>query len=424
MALSSQPRTIKLFGEPQFRLLFAGNTVMFFGFFGTILLRSLLAWKLTGDEMALAYINLLSAGCMFVSSLVSGALIDRFERKWLLLAAQVVVFTAESVILALLVSGHITYPYLLISSTASSTAFPFIMPSRTAMLVAAVGPSRLGRGTALMTAGVNLARMISPAAIGVLADAAGFVFCYSLIIFLHGASILCTFNLDKNPPPLGARGPLMTETFRGFTYIAEHRTLGLCILFGILPLMIVVPLQNLMVVFVDEIWQRGGSGLGIMMAATGFGGVAGSLSMTLVREGNLVGPMMAGTLFMGATLLLFGHLPLFWLGVLAVFMIFSASVFTQTLVQTAVQLMSEDYVRGRITTVTMMTISIAPLGTVVIAYAVRHIGAPWTMTGAGVALLLSVCLFWSLLPSFRQIDAVCRERQAIGRSPTADDGQG
>ena len=406
MTASSRKPYRQLFANQQFRWLFSGNTVMFFGFFGTILLRSLLAWEITGDEMALAYINLISAACMFATSMVSGVLIDRYERKWFLLMSQFVVFAAEATILALLITGHINFPLLLISSTASSVAFPFIMPSRTAMLVAAVGKPRLAKATAFMTAGINLARMISPAAVGVMADMLGFIFCYSAVLSLHGASLLCTLALSRYPPGKATRESFGREILRGFSYIIERRSIGLCILFGILPLMIAIPLQNLMVVFVDEIWDRGGSGLGIMMAATGIGGVVGSLCMTLIHEGSLVKPMVFGTLVMGVFLLFFAHLPWFWLAVLMVLIIYSASVLSQTLVQTAVQLMAEDYIRGRITTITMMSMSIAPMGTVLIAWSTKKIGAPWTMTLSGVMLIASVVLMWWLVPAFRRIDEV------------------
>ena len=322
--------------------------------------------------------------------------------------------------MALLFTGHITYGYLLISSTVSSIAFPFIMPARTAMLVEAVGRPRLAKATAFMTAGVNLARMISPAVVGILADITGFIFCYSLILILHGASLLCTFSLDKYPPGDSRREGFVKEVFRGFSYIIEHRSLGLCILFGILPLMIVIPMQNLMVVFVDEIWGRGGTGLGIMLAATGIGGVVGSLCMALVSEGSLVKPMVAGTLIMGVVLMYFAHLPWFWVAAFMVLVIYSASTLSQTLVQTSVQLMAEDYIRGRITTITMMSISIAPMGTVLIALATKKVGAPWTMTGAGLMLMVSVMLMWFLVPAFRRIDdaasyARAREEEEEGR---------
>lgn len=396
----------QLFGITQFRWLFMGNTAMFFGFFGTILLRSLLAWHLTQDEMDLAYVNLLAAVCMFVTSLFAGTLIDRFERRRMLFMAQMVVFSAETFILILLLAEQLTFPLLLVSSVASSVAFPFIMPARTAMLVEAVGKIRLARATAFMTAGVNVARMSSPAAMGVFADKLGFVFCYCLLLGLHATSLVCTSRLDPYPAAQGMRESFFRETMKGFTYIVQRRSLGFCMLFGILPMLIVIPLQNLMVVFVEELWHRGGSGLGIMMAAMGVGGVIGSLSVTLLKEGAYVRPMLLSTLAMSLFLVFFAHAFSFWLGALMILSIYGASVLSNTLVSTAVQLMSEDHIRGRITTITMMSISLAPIGTIPLAWATKHIGAAWSLSVAAALLVVAVLLMWSLAPAFRRIDAV------------------
>ena len=379
---------------------------MFFGFFGTILLRSLLAWHLTQDEMALAYVNLLAAICMFVTSLFAGTLIDRFERRRMLFAAQVVVFSAETFILVLLLMERLTFPLLLVSSVASSVAFPFIMPARTAMLVEAVGKLRLGRATALLTAGVNVARMSSPAAMGVFADRFGFVFCYGLLLTLHATSLICTTRLDPYPAVQGMRGSFLQETLKGFAYVVQRRSLGLCMLFGVLPMLIVIPVQNLMVVFVEELWHRGGSGLGVMMAAMGVGGVIGSLSVTLLKEGAYVKPMLLSTVAMALFLALFAHSFNFWMAAFMVLSIYGASVLSNTLVSTAVQLMSEDHIRGRITTITMMSISLAPIGTIPLAWATKHIGAAWSLSCAAALLVVAVLLVWSLAPSFRRIDEV------------------
>ena len=179
---------------------------------------------------------------------------------------------------------------------------------------------------------------------------------------------------------------------------------GMAILFGVLPMLVVVPLQNLMVVFVDEIWNAGGSGLGIMMGTMGIGGLAGSLLMAFLKEGRLVKPMVIGTLCMATFLLLFSHAPSFKLAVVMVMGIYSCSVFSQTLVQTGVQLMAEDHIRGRITTITMMSFSLAPMGTIPLAYASKQFGADWAMTIAAVSLIIAVILMWSLSPAFRAID--------------------
>lgn len=408
MNASSHAQWKRLTANDQFRWLLAGNTSLFFGFFATVLLRSLLAWELTGDEMALAYINLVSAVCMLTMSLVSGVVIDRFERRRLMSVAQTVVVIAESLILVLLLTGHITFGFLLISAAAASIAFPFIMPARTAMLVEAVGKPTLGKATAMISAGINIARMTSPAIVGILADLAGMVYCYLFLLVLHILSLLCTFRLRDYPPGSAPRQGFFRETAMGFVYIVRHRSLGLVILFGILPMLIVVPMQNLMVVFVEEIWQAGGSGLGIMMGAMGIGGLLGSVVMGMLGEGHLVKPMVVGTLFMSLFLLLFSHAPVFWMGVIAVVGVYGASVFSQTLVHTAVQLMAEDYIRGRVTTITMMSLSLAPVGTIPLAFASKHMGPSWAMTIAAAMLAAGVLLMWYLSASFRKIDEAAK----------------
>jgi MFS family permease len=184
-------------------------------------------------------------------------------------------------------------------------------------------------------------------------------------------------------------------------------------LFGIMPMLVVIPLQNLMVVFVDEIWQRGGSGLGIMMAAMGIGGLLGSLLMALLKDGRLVKPMVAAATAMAGFLWLFSHAPYFWMAVTMVVGIYACSVFTQTLVHTSVQLMSEDYIRGRITTITMMSFGLAPLGTIPLAFATKHVGGPWAMSIAATLLLAGVLLMWFLMPSFRRLDEAARLRGSV-----------
>jgi MFS family permease len=402
-----------LSGNDQFRWLFAGNTALFFGFFATILLRSLLAWDLTQDEMSLAYINLITAVCMFVTSIFSGTVIDSFERRRLMFCAQSIVFAAESIILLLLITDQLTFGFLMMSAAAASFTFPFIMPARTAMLVESVGRPRLGKANAVMSAGINIARMVSPALVGIFADILGIVACYIFLLALHLTSLLCTFKLRQYPPSNVSREGFIKEIIKGFVYILENRSLGLCMLFGIMPMLVVIPLQNLMVVFVDEIWQRGGSGLGIMMAAMGIGGLLGSLLMALLKDGRLVKPMVAAATAMAGFLWLFSHAPYFWMAVTMVVGIYACSVFTQTLVHTSVQLMSEDYIRGRITTITMMSFGLAPLGTIPLAFATKHVGGPWAMSIAATLLLAGVLLMWFLMPSFRRLDEAARLRGSV-----------
>jgi len=399
----------QLLGNTQFCWLLAGNVAMFFGFSATLLLRSLLAWKITGDEMALAYINLVAAICMFVTSIFSGAIIDRVERRKLMIYAQGILLFGEGSILFLLIIDKLTFGFLLFSAFAVSSTFPFIMPARTAMIVESVGRLSFGKASAMMAGGINIARMVSPAVVGLIADGAGISYGYGFLVALHVIALWCTVNLTQSFPVQDSeRGAFLSEIREGFVYIFNNRPLALCILFGMLPILIVVPFQNLMVVFVEELWGQGGSGLGIMLAAMGVGGLLGSFFMAFIKDGSLMKPMIFATIAMGICLILLAHSPWFWLAVIIMFGIYSSSVLTQTLVHTSVQLMADDKYRGRITTMTLMTFGMAPVGTIPLAYATKHFGPAMALTIFAILLLICVALIWLLLPSFRKIDEKSR----------------
>jgi Arabinose efflux permease len=215
--------------------------------------------------------------------------------------------------------------------------------------------------------------------------------------------------LESNRPPQEQqRGRFLTEIADGFRYIFGNKPLALCILFGLLPILVVIPFQNLMVVVVEKLWGMGGSGMGLMMGAMGTGGLLGSLLMARVHERGLVKPMVLSTLVMGVLMVLLSQTPWFHLGLLLTMGVYSASVLTQALVHTGIQLMADEKYRGRVTTMTVMTIGMAPVGTLPLAYAIKTIGPALGLSIVALVMIVAVLLMWLALPSFRKIDDVAR----------------
>lgn len=392
-------------GNTQYRWLLFSNTAHFFTFSATLLLRSLLAWELTGDEMSLAYLNMAAASCLLVASIFSGAVIDRVERRKLMLMAQVVQLSVEAGVLVLLVLGHISFGYLMFSAVVFSTMSSITSPARTAMTVQVVDRSVYGKALTMMAGGGNVARMASPAIAGLIADQAGIAYGYGVLMAIYGYTLYCTFNFQPSRSQAqGERASLLGEIREGFVYIAHHRPLAMCVLFGLLPILVVIPFQHMMVVFVDHLWQQGPSGMGIMLGATGIGGLLGSLFTVFAKDGKLARPLAIAGLLVGVFLLVFCHTPWFWAAVLLIVCVYSCSVMTQTLVQTGVQLMTEERYRGRVTTMTVMSYGLAPLGSLPLAYATKHIGPSWALTMTSLALIAAILLMWFYVPSFRKID--------------------
>jgi MFS family permease len=405
-----------LLSSRQFLWLLTGNTVMFFGFSGSTLLRSLLAWKLTQNEMALAYINLATAVCMFSSSFLSGAVIDRFERRRLMRSAQGVVLLAESCALLMLIFGQMTFPRLMLVAIVTSSTFPLIMPTRTAMLVDAVGRKPLGKASALMSGGVNIARMVSPAIMGVIAESGGPTYAYALLVFFHVSTQLCTLFLRPSYPSTRMRKGYLHESLAGFRYLFSNRPMTMCFVFAMLPILLTVPLQNLLIIFVEEVWHRGGASLGILMTAMGLGGLLGSALMVMLKGEGLVKRMAIAALAMSVFMLLFSNTGSFYFAVTLMLGISACSTLSHILVNTATQLIIEDHMRGRISSIMLMAFGLAPIGTLPLAYAAKGIGVAAAMSIAAVLAILAVLALWFAVPAFRQIDAAAdlRRRQTEG----------
>lgn len=395
----------------QFVYLLSGSTVMFFGLSGLFLLRSILAWKLTQNEMALAYINLATATCMFTASFLSGAIIDRLERRRLLLIAQSVVLLSETAALILLILGKLTFLRLMLLAVVTSSAFPFIMPTHTAMVIDAVGRSTLGKASALMAGGFNISRMLSPALIGVVADGVGLPYAYGLLVAFHSTSLACTVFLQPNMPVVRVSTGYLRDSLEGFRYLFSNRPMQMCFLFAMLPILLTVPLQSLLILFVEEVWHRSGTSLGILMTAMGLGGLLGSLVMVMLKGDGLAKPMTLAALAMSGFLLLFSNTGNFYFAVALMLGISACSTVAQTLVNTATQLITEDRVRGRISSIMMMAFGLAPIGTLPIAYAAKGMGVAMAISIAAVLAIIAVLALWFAVPSFRQIDAAARQHR-------------
>jgi len=393
----------------QFRWLFSSNTAHFFTFSATLLLRSLLAWEITGDEMSLAYINLAAACCILIGSFFSGAVIDRVERRKLILVFQCVLFVADLSVVILLANGQLEFSFLVFSAMVVTSTSTFVSPARTAMVVQVVDRSLFGKAMALMASGGNIARMISPAIAGLVVEFGGILQGYILLLFIHLFTIFCTVRFNPSYPHAeGGKEPLLREIRAGFVYIASNRPLAVCLLFGMLPILLLVPFQHMMVVFVDHLWGMGAGGMGIMMAATGIGGLLGSVLMMFVKDGSLARPMLISAMMVGIFFIIFSHTPWFWLAVFFVFCVYSSSVLTQTLMQTGVQLMTDERYRGRVTTMTVMSYGLAPIGTLPLAYAAKSIGPAWGLTMMSLVLISVMLAIWFLTPSFRKIDEAAK----------------
>jgi len=394
----------------QFRWLYVSNIAFFFAMNGQMIVRSYIAFKLTGNAFSLGLINLAVAVPMLLISPIGGVIADRVERRRLIIGGQVILIANEVAVLALLITGTLAFWHLMAVAFLMGGVFPFIMPARSAIVANIVGRQGMSNAMALSMGGMNAARVVAPALAGFMIYLLGVRSTYAVAIGMYAIALMAMLRVHLSYPQVRAiKTTMYADVIYGVKYVRDDPTVRVLLLVGMLPILLAMPFQALLVVFAEDVWDVGSRGLGVLQAAAGLGGLAGAFyiawSGDTKRKLRL---MMMSLLCFGFALLAFALSPLFLIGLVFVFVadIF-ASIF-QTTNNTAIQVLIPDAVRGRVMSLMMMTFGLTPLGTVPISLLADAFGAPVAVATASVAMLVFAGMFYLLSASFRNIDATVK----------------
>jgi len=399
-----------IFKNAQYTWLFASNISFFFAMQAQFALRAWLAFKMTDSEFSLGLIVFAIAVPMFFLSPLGGVMADRINRRNLIMAGQFVVFLMDLIILVLLFTDKLEYWHLLSSSVVLGCAFPFIMPARNAMVVNVVGKSRLEHAMAINMGGVNMARFLGPAIAAFLIDFVGVSHAYLMGVSLFGIGLLLMTKVCSSVSSNDGKvlSPVKSIV-EGVMYMKNNRLVLILLLFGLIPMFLAMPFQNLLVVFAEKVWQAGPRGFGFLSAAFGLGGVIGSFWVAMIQNTYVrLRRMMISCLAFGVLLFFFSISPYFLLGLVLVFLANACLNVFNTLNNTAIQLMIPDQVRGRISSFLMMSFSLPLLGTLPVSAVAEAYGAPFAVALASLLVILICLLFYIFSRDLRRMDKSVR----------------
>ncbi len=195
------------------------------------------AYEVTGSATVLAMVSFFLVTPMLIISPLAGALVDRLNRKLMMMVSDLASGLATSALLALFLTGRLQVWHLYISSAFIGTFQSFQWPAYSAAISTMVPKEQYGRANGLISFAETGTDIIAPIL------AAGLLGMIGLggVLAADLATLtlaVCTLLIIRIPQPkvtrLGqeSRGSLWKESFFGFKYILERPgLLGLQIVF-------------------------------------------------------------------------------------------------------------------------------------------------------------------------------------------------
>lgn len=393
--------THSLVAYPAFRVLFLTTVTTNAAFWMWHLVTGWLALVLTDSPFVVGLTGFLGGIPMLLVSLPAGVVIDRVDRRRVLVAAQVSVTLVVALVALLLWRGWLTVYHLLAGVFLGGTAMSFVFPTRNALVADLVERRDLANAVALNSAGQNAPRVIGPALAGPLVGAIGITATLALCALLHLLALTISWRLPSRPPSRQPR-PLLASLAEGLGVIRRDEYLLALLALAALPTMLIMPYMNLLPVFARDELGLASGGLGLLMALSGLGGLAGALTVAAFKVlGESTRVLLLSLFGFGLTVLAFAHAPVVWLA--APFLLasgFLSSVYMAAN-NTLLQMHVDDAVRGRVLSVYLLTWGLLPLGALPAGAIADVWGAPVAVTALTVVALAAVAVTALRFPVLR-----------------------
>jgi MFS family permease len=408
--------------DPTYRRFLAARTVAMAGNALTLVALPVLVYRLTGSPVATAAIAAIETAPYLVVGLPAGALVDRWNRRRVLVLAGAVSGLAMLTVPLADALGVLTFAQVAVVAAVISTLFVFADAATFGVVPQMVGRDRVASATStLVTVGTAIG-LVGPLVSGVLVTVTSpaLVLAVDGVAYLAAAAVIARLRWDGSesvaPPAPGRR--LRAEVAEGLRYIWAMPVVRWLTVLGAGNSLAGGAVAGLLVVIgVEQLGLSSDSPvLGWLFAAGAVGTFAASLSLPRLQRRVGVGAIttcgyavgLVAVLALSATTSVVAALPL-----LVVLNFAATTLIVNGIV--ARQVVTPDHLQSRVnTTARLIAWGGSPLGAALGGVVAGAAGTEWALRAAAVGLAASlVGALLAGVPRFPRLDAL----QEAGADP-------
>ena len=362
-----------------------------------------LVLEITGSVGLLGLTALVSGLTVISFTPFSSTLVDKYNRRNLLVGAQILQGSGFLILGAItFIAGFIEYWHLLVASIAWGIARSAMMPARNALTFDIVGRGNILNAETLNFLAINISQLLGPIAAGFILDiwGPGPFFIVMGITYLAGTAILLGVSVPRvstRTTQLGWRA--LSAGFSFAFQDRETRTVVWVVLvtellgFAVLALL---PAAN------RELLNGDARMLGLLSGTFGLGGLTATLTITAiggVRSRAWV--LMGASAMMGVSIIAFSQSDTFLLSLPFIFLAGVSGTTYDVMNGTLFQTLTPEHIRGRVLGVRSMLMSGSQVGSGVIGGSAERLGLSLALLIAGTSIAVNAL---RVIPAARTIN--------------------
>jgi len=396
--------------QRDFRLLWAANGLWWNCVFMEQIIFGWLALGLTDSAWWVALLGFFRSAPVSVIGLLGAPLVERFQRRRVILMLQLANLAGLAAVAALNWAGDLTYWHLAAVSLTNGAAWSMDWPTRRALLPDLVGRERVVDGVLLENALQSASRIAGPLAAGTAMALLGSGRSLALLCGISAIAALCLAGLRtpaRTPGRSAGVAASWTRVREGLHYVlAQPRILGV-VLITVTMNVWAFPFQSLLPVFARDVLGRGPAGLGLLSAAHGAGVLFGLAAVQAARRRWANESIFGwGSVLSAAFILFFALSDAFALSAFLLMVAGMGQACFSTMQSSITLMAASDEMRSRAMSSVVLAIGLQPLGRLQSGAVAAVWGAPVSVLAMAALALLTTAAAMGLVRGFVRRDPV------------------
>jgi MFS family permease len=386
-----------------FRLIWSGLLVTEIGQQFSIVAVFVQVTAITGSAAAVGITGLVWLVALVAGSLAWAPVLDRWDRRRLLIIAQVGFMAGSALLLAGALAGD---PPLIViyAGIAVIAAFSAIDgPTRSAIAPRLVGLELIPSVQALNQILWNGTALVGPALAGLVVAKAGVKWAYGIDLVTYLAMLAAALRIRPVPPEVGEHTPTGWAAVKeGFAYVRSSPLLQSTFAIDLVAMVFGMPRALFTFLAVSQ-FRRGPAVVGLLFAAPAVGAVLGALTSGWARHvrrhGNAV---LLAVVAWGAAIAAFGLVRNLILALVLLAIAGWADVISAIFRSTILQMGVPDRLRGRLSGIHILVVTGGPrLGDLEAGLVAQAISPAFSVVSGGLACIAGAAAVAVAYPALR-----------------------